>query len=435
MALSPAILNLQNRDALQTILHGRTGNTPLTLPFGARGTPPANAVPNAAAAAGTDALELSGGAAPTVNGNLAIDGSGLYRLVQASSFNLSASSMTFQLGSGGGSAAGRGALSALTDAMGIDGTGGGNAMERLRASLEALGIDDKGIRDLMMVARMLQKLDPDAFDKFVDSMEGFAKQVTDAQAPAAPAAGAAAQAQSAAQAGSFQGFSLNYVSVSISMTEVTAQTVTNADGTVSQVTARSFELRFERLEISIGQAQGQEQPKGDPVVLDLDDDGAEMRPTSDGVKFDIEGSGRPVQIAWTGADDALLFYDANLNGLLDDGRELVGNRIPGLDGMADLSAMDADGDGQVTSADPAWQFLRLFRDANGDGRSGAGEVGTLDQLGIAALSALWDRAQSEEGEGLLRAGSSTFTRADGTRGLMLDYYLGYRPVETDGRTA
>ncbi len=450
MALPAALLSSSfDPRTIANLIHNRNGNTPLTLPATAQGSPPANAVPNASASASaSDSLDLSGRGAGQSDGRMSVNGSGLYRLLQSSSLNLSARSLNVRLASGGsGGAAGRGALSVLNDAIADSGAAESGAMSRLRGALEKLGLSDQGVRDLLLVAGMLEKLDPEAFGRFVDNIENFAERASNGAAGAsgasgasgaAPAAGGAAGA-AASGGGSFQ---LHYVSISISVTEVTAAASSGAGGGDGQgdggsaagasaaVSARSFELRFERLEISFRSGGGQMQ-QGDPIVLDVDGDGTDLRPTSDGVLFDLTGSGRPVRTAFVQGDDALLFYDANLNGLLDDGRELVGNRVPGLDGMADLASMDADGDGRVTPLDPLWAGLRLFQDANGDGLVTPGEVKLLDALGIDALSALWERADQEDGEGLHRAGTSSFTRTDGTTGLMLDYYFGFRPAEPD----
>jgi len=437
MALPAAFLSsVLDPRTLSNLIHNPNGHSPLTLPSAARGRPPVNAVPNAG---GSDSVDLSnsGGGAASSDGRLAVNGSGLYRLVQTSRLSLSASSLSLQLGAGQSGAAERNALGVLSAALGGSTAPSSGLMGRFRAALEKLGLDEKGVRDLMLVGGMLEKLDPEAFAKFVDSMEAFATGAAggtgtsgSTTAAAAPAAGQTAAA--AGQSGASE-FRLSYVSLSISMTEVTAQAASSEDGSVAQVTARSFELRFERLEISMSRpgAQGaQPDQQGDPVVLDMNGDGTDLRPTSDGVLFDLTGSGRPVRTAFVQGDDALLFYDANLNGLLDGGSELVGNRGSGLDGMADLASMDANGDGWVTPLDPLWQGLRIFQDWDGDGASAPDEIGLLDALGITGLSALWEREDAEEGEGLRRVGTSSFTRADGSRGLMLDYYFGYRTPGT-----
>jgi hypothetical protein len=47
--------------------------------------------------------------------------------------------------------------------------------------------------------------------------------------------------------------------------------------------------------------------------------------------------------------------------------------------------VDADGDGRITNADPAWNELKVWRDANANGVGEAGEVWALAGLGISEL--------------------------------------------------
>lgn len=61
-----------------------------------------------------------------------------------------------------------------------------------------------------------------------------------------------------------------------------------------------------------------------PIILDLSGKGFFLTSADNGVKFDISGTGHPVQIAWTapGADNAFLALDRNGNGIIDNGTEL-----------------------------------------------------------------------------------------------------------------
>ncbi len=63
-----------------------------------------------------------------------------------------------------------------------------------------------------------------------------------------------------------------------------------------------------------------------PVLLDLQQDGFHLSGPSPAIRFDIDADGDLDEIAWTkaGEDDALLCWDRNQNGVIDDGRELFG---------------------------------------------------------------------------------------------------------------
>ena len=91
-----------------------------------------------------------------------------------------------------------------------------------------------------------------------------------------------------------------------------------------------------------------------PLILDLDGDGAE----ADGVTlFDHEGDGWSELTRWAGADDGVLVWDSNADGVINDGSELFGNNSvlgngrKAAHGFAALAGFDSNGDGKVDSRD------------------------------------------------------------------------------------
>ena len=145
----------------------------------------------------------------------------------------------------------------------------------------------------------------------------------------------------------------------------------------------------------------------DPLVLDLDGDGLEITPLSQGVLFDANGDAVKTGTAWVGSDDGLLVWDRNGNGTIDAGAELFGdetllaNGEKATHGFAALSELDTGslvdgitvgaGDGVFDAQDAQYNTLRIWRDLNQDGVSQANELQTLAQSG-------------------------TFTRTDGSKG-------------------
>ncbi len=126
-------------------------------------------------------------------------------------------------------------------------------------------------------------------------------------------------------------------------------------------------------------------PGFDPLVLDLDGDGFEVTAREySQVYFDFEANGFAKQTGWVGGDDALLARDLNMNGLIDDGSELFGNR--GQSGFAALGTLDSNADGVIDAGDAGFASLRIWRDLNQDGVSQADELQTLSQAGISSLS-------------------------------------------------
>jgi hypothetical protein len=121
----------------------------------------------------------------------------------------------------------------------------------------------------------------------------------------------------------------------------------------------------------------------------------------DGVLFDLACSGLPQQIAWTeaGNDEGWLVLDRNRNGRIDDGSELFGSftmQPPPLDGalengflalkMFDDPIYGGNGDGFIDASDSVYATLREWRDLNHDGQTDAGELKTLQQVGIGRIS-------------------------------------------------
>lgn len=124
-----------------------------------------------------------------------------------------------------------------------------------------------------------------------------------------------------------------------------------------------------------------------PVVLDLDGDGIETVGKANGVAFDVDDSGYLKQSAWVGADDGFLVLDRNYNGQFDTGKELFSNAQVAVKrrGLAALGWVDANYDGRITSADPVWNELKVWRDLDRDGAQDTGEVQSLAQLGVSEL--------------------------------------------------
>jgi len=139
----------------------------------------------------------------------------------------------------------------------------------------------------------------------------------------------------------------------------------------------------------------------DPLILDLDGDGLEITPLSQGVLFDANGNSIKTGTAWAGADDGMLVWDRNGNGLIDSGRELFGdetvlaNGTKAAHGFAALSELDVGstvdgatvgaGDNVFDAKDAQFSNLRIWRDLNQDGVSQANELQTLAQTGITSI--------------------------------------------------
>ena len=126
-----------------------------------------------------------------------------------------------------------------------------------------------------------------------------------------------------------------------------------------------------------------------PVVLDLNGDGIHtVSKEQSGVAFDVDDSGFLKSTGWIKSDDAFLTLDRNYNGHTDSGREMFSNAEVALSrrGLGGMAWLDSNYDGKLTGADPVFNELRVWRDANGNGAVDDGEQTTLAQNGVTSLN-------------------------------------------------
>ena len=170
------------------------------------------------------------------------------------------------------------------------------------------------------------------------------------------------------------------------------------------------------------------QPR-DPLVLDLDNDGIEAIGinTSAPILFDHNGDGIKNATGWINADDGIVVFDRNGNGLIDSGLELFGDNTvltrgpkagqTAANGYEAIADLDLNEDGALNSTDAAYTQLRIWQDANQDGISQASELHTLSELGIASINVAGTASSINLGNGNTQPWSGSFTRSDGSSGV------------------
>lgn len=166
-----------------------------------------------------------------------------------------------------------------------------------------------------------------------------------------------------------------------------------------------------------------------PLVLDLDGDGVETISINRNVHFDHDGNGLPESTGWVGSDDGLLVYDRNGNGEADNGGELFGsytvlqNGSKAANGFLALAEFDSDRNEKIDAQDAIFSSLRIWRDLNLDGLTQAGEMFTLQEVGVAAMSTRYETSNKVDSQGNERRQIGAYTRTDGSTAQMHDVWL------------
>lgn len=178
-----------------------------------------------------------------------------------------------------------------------------------------------------------------------------------------------------------------------------------------------------------------------PLVLDLDGDGIDTLGTAAGIHFDHDGNGFAETTGWVGKDDALLVWDRNGNGRIDDGSELFGNNTwlatgnKAANGFVAMAELDSNRDGRVDAQDAPFSQLRLWLDTDANADVSEGELRALAAAGVQSLSLTYQsqRVTDSQGNQLLQVGS--YTKADGSAHAMVDvWFAADRARTVDTRT-
>lgn len=131
-----------------------------------------------------------------------------------------------------------------------------------------------------------------------------------------------------------------------------------------------------------------------PIVLDLDGDGkieasnGKYLAHSDSFKsegatmFDFNGNGFPVYTEWVGTNDGLLCRP-NADGTIN-GTNLFGTANGYANGYDEMSSLDKNNDGVLSGAE--LEGLFVWQDKNANGIADAGELTSVQALGISSIS-------------------------------------------------
>jgi hypothetical protein len=123
----------------------------------------------------------------------------------------------------------------------------------------------------------------------------------------------------------------------------------------------------------------------------------------------------------------LLVLDRNGNGRIDDGGELFGNHSgsgPGwANGFAALAEFDSNRDGRIDASDAAFASLRVWKDANSNGLTDAGELLTLQQAGVGSLSLSYTTGTAVDAQGNSHLQLGSYITSQGLTRQMTDVWF------------
>ena len=176
-----------------------------------------------------------------------------------------------------------------------------------------------------------------------------------------------------------------------------------------------------------------------PIVLDLNHDGVKLVDMAQSTaSFDFAGDGTMTHTGWIGAGDAFLFLDRDGNGTVSNAGELsfVNDLAGAPSDLAGLAAFDTNHDGRISAADADFAEFKVWVDANGDGRTQAGEVKSLADVGIASINLAGQATHQSWADGQnIVVNNGSFTWADGTSGALADVALLHDPIHAAGTLA
>jgi Ca2+-binding RTX toxin-like protein len=172
-------------------------------------------------------------------------------------------------------------------------------------------------------------------------------------------------------------------------------------------------------------------PFRDPLIVDLGATGIKLQSMADsGVYFDVDGDGVKERTGWISGEDGFLAIDHNANGKVDNINELIGDQ--NRSGFTELATYDANGDRVIDSRDPIFTSLKVWRDANANGLTEAGEMTSLSANGIKSIDLDFTEVHHTSEENLIHEQGNFETNSGETRQIV-DVWLQTDSVDT--RTA
>lgn len=162
-----------------------------------------------------------------------------------------------------------------------------------------------------------------------------------------------------------------------------------------------------------------------PIAIDLDGNGFEFVNVDDSsIFFDVTGDGWKRRTAWVGKNDGMLAYDIDGDGKIDKPGEIsfASYKDGAQSDLQGMAAFDSNHDGLFDVHDEKWARFGIWRDANQNGITDAGELRSLSDLGVQAVQ-LQSDGKFEVINGQTVHGIGSINMVNGSRLAMADVSL------------
>ena len=133
-----------------------------------------------------------------------------------------------------------------------------------------------------------------------------------------------------------------------------------------------------------------------PIIIDTQGVGFQLTNALSGVRFELDPTRGPEQIAWTALGSRNGWLTLPHDGKVETGKDLFGNFTPQPpsdhpNGFTALAVYDkpehgGNGDGIIDWHDSVYQKLRIWIDENHDGKAQSEELHTLPSVGVLSIS-------------------------------------------------
>nr|MDJ0682427.1 hypothetical protein [Xenococcaceae cyanobacterium MO_167.B52] len=170
------------------------------------------------------------------------------------------------------------------------------------------------------------------------------------------------------------------------------------------------------------------------VMVDMDNDGVKEK-IDQGVTFDMDNDGVKEKTGWLSGQDGFLAvdkvsFDKNGKeigrGLIENQDELFGGSGVG-DAFEKLASYDSNNDKVINSLDDNFDKLLIWQDANENGMTDEGELGSLSVFGVSELSLDYKSNSIIDAQGNTLGETSTAV-VDGKVRDLVDVYFDVKEV-------